>query len=235
MDKLIDNHQPKAQSIMPTSGRELRDEHCDINSEAAIKLYIAHLQNNGRAAVTKMPAKGCTFRDIVIEGQRFKGYISHGGPCIQKIVPVHTSWQGGEVQLGVAEIHYCDEFQHNSFEGVNMAGWWICKYGPEEPRVKIDSLSEEGLHTLAFQFGIPIYPHPKAHPMVTVPVEWPRLPIMSLPDGKTLFFLSPSFRDLCTWAKTHSNQIRSSEVKELYLRGWKDAAVMGEELSEVEK
>lgn len=208
---------------------EQESKFVSFNSEAGIMLYIDYLAQKGSATVTTNPTKGNVFRDVVIEGVRFQGYVGSNGPAIKKIVTQHNFLDGGSVPLGrVTEIHYLNEFQRNSLEGVKKAGWWVCKYGPAEPCIRLDSLTAEGIHTLSFQFGIPIFPNDKAKPKVDVPVEWTFRRIFTLPDGLVLFFMSPSFKDLCTWAQTHAKQIRSSEFREDYLRGWKDTAIKRE-------
>ena len=191
---------------------------------------MAHLFQKGCAAITTNPTKGCTFRDVIIEGIRFQAYVGSNGPAIKKVVPRHNYWDGGSAPLGsVTKIHYIDKFpSHIHYFHDKQIGWWICKYGPNEPLINISSLTEEGLHTLAFQFGIPIFPNVKAKPKVDVPVEWTYYIILRLPDGDVPFFLSPSFNDLCTWAKKHPRQIRSSQFRDDYLRGWKKAAANGE-------
>lgn len=230
MDKLIDNHQPKAQSIMTTSERELRDEHCNFSSEAGIKMYMDYISNKANAPVTTKPTTSSVFRDIEIEGTRFLGYVDRSGPAIRK-VPEHSFRDGGSVSLGyAAEIHYIGSFPDSTNHHfiAREPGWWICKYGPEEPRIKINKLSEIGRHTLAHQFGIPIYPRSDEQSNMGFPVEWKLPKYLHLPNGDILFFFSPSFSDLCAWAQAHPRLARSSQFEELYLRGWKKAVILGE-------
>jgi hypothetical protein len=206
------------------------DKFVDLTSEAGIGTYMNYLAQKSSAMITTNPTRGYTFRDVEIEGVRFQGYVGYSGPCIKRLMPQRHPWGGGSAPLGrVIEIHYIDKFpSHISYCPDKQPGWYICKYGPGEPLINISSLSEAGLHTLAFQFGIPIYPNDKAKPKVTVPVEWTYFRIFRLPNGDIPFFMSPSFNDLCTWAKNHPRQIRSSQFRDDYLRGWKKAAANGE-------
>lgn len=202
----------------------------DFSSEDGIRMYGAYLSSKASTPVIANPSKGKVFRDVDIEGMRFQGYIESNGPAIQNVVPEHHFWEGGSAPLGrVSEIHYCPAFRRNSvFEIEYEAGWWICKYGPDEPLINISSLSEDGRNTLAYQFGIPIYPHSEAQPNCGFPVEWKIPPHSFLPNGDILFFLSPSFKDLCNWSQTYPRLTRSSQFKENYLRGWKKAVIKGE-------
>jgi hypothetical protein len=199
-------------------------------SATDIKNYMAYLSNKAGSAVSANSTKGMIFREIEIEGMRFSGSVGRSGPAINNVVPDHHFWDGGSVPLGrVTEIHYCPAFRRNSVFAIEYeAGWWICKYGPDEPRINITSLSEEGRNTLAYQFGIPIYPHSETQTNCGFPAEWKLPKHLLLPDGDILFFMSPAFKDLCTWVQAHPRHARSSKFKELYLRGWKKAAIKSE-------
>jgi hypothetical protein len=227
MKNLIDNHQPKAQSIMPTSDRELRDEHCDFSSEAGIKMYFAYHSNKANAPVITKPTRGYTFIDVIIENQRFKGYVGYGGPLIVEGLSFGIR---GCVPLGVAEIHFIDSFPDTNILRIyeRKPGWWICNDGPDNACINITALSDEGRYTLAYQFGLPLYPRTNEQPDKDLPygLKLPEYP--SSHHADLLFYLSPSFSELCTWAQTHTRQIRSSEFLELFLPGWKNACIKRE-------
>jgi hypothetical protein len=130
------------------------------------------------------------------------------------------------VSLGHAvEIHFIDSFPVSNIHYciAREPGWWICKYGPEEPRININKLTEAGRYTLAHHFGIPIYPRADEHPNMGFPVEWKLPKYLYLPNGDILFYLSPAFTDLCDWGNAHPRLARSSQFEELYMRGWKKA------------
>lgn len=208
------------------------NEMVDFSSEDGIRMYGgAYLSSKASSKVITNTTKGKVFCDVEIEGMRFQGYIGSAGPAIKNVVTEYHFWEGGSVPLGRAtEIHYIDSFPESPIFYISdrKPGWWICKYGPGEPLINLNSLTAEGLHTLAFQFGIPIFPNDKAKPKVDVPVEWTFRRIFQLPDGLVLFFLSPSFKDLCAWAQSHPRQVCSSRFGDAYLRGWKNAAAKGE-------
>ena len=201
-----------------------------FSSEEGIRKYSAFLASKASGTVITRPTKGKVFRDIEIEGMRFQGYIEYCGPAITNVVPKYNYWKKGCVPLGdVIEIHFCPAFRdHSAFQIEQEAGWWICKYGRGEPLISINSLSEAGRYALAYEFGIPIYPHSENTPNRGFPADWKLPEFVLLPDGDILFYMSPSFIELCNWSQTHPRLVRSSQLAELYLRGWKKAVSMWE-------
>jgi hypothetical protein len=176
---------------------------------------MTDLSSKVSETITSNPTESNVFHDVEIDSMRFNGYVGCNGPCIMNVSS--KSLDGDKfVQLGVAEIHYC-----SSRPDDNGTGWWICKYGPDEPRINIDSLTDEGRHSLAFEFGIPLYPQIR-------PKDAPKYGEHYLPGGQHLFYLSPSFKTLCNWALSHKKQIRSKDIGEAHLRGWKEAVFMGD-------
>lgn len=58
------------------------NEKMDFLSKEGVRIYSAYLASKASAEIISKPARGYTFRDAIIEGQRFKGYVGYGDPII---------------------------------------------------------------------------------------------------------------------------------------------------------
>ena len=157
---------------------------------------MRRLRRGGETTVATLPIKGGGrgnyFFHIEIEGQRFQGAINDQGPYIQH----HGT---SAVSLGVCEIHWT-----KGRYGNETPGWYVCKHGPAEPRISLQELSPAGRRRLAFEFGIPIFPAPAEAMQEAEDAKWF--------SGKWLFYLSPAFRALCTWADNRPRKVKMFEA-----------------------
>ena len=166
------------------------------------------------------------FHDFEIGNMHFQAFVAAKGPCLTS-VPPSDGLMGGIVELGAAQIRFCTK---PTWDGMNAhirgstgEGWQIFHDFPLEPKIDINSLTEEERYTLAFEFGIPVYAQPES--------EVDQDTSAYLPRGERLFFLSPAFPMFCSWARKFPNIINiinSTTVFESYLPGWKDALITGE-------
>lgn len=147
-------------------------------------------------------AQGNYFYHIEIEGQRFQGAINEEGPYIQH----HGT---STVHLGVAGIWQTKKGRSEH----EAPGWFICKYGPSQPRISLKDLSPAGRLALATEFGIPIYETPGTVQNGGV-------------DAEMEFYLSPAFRELCEWAEKRPRKIRSF-APGVYMPDWVERAADG--------
>ena len=198
---------------------ELVRENPLLSRVAEYKDYMDYLSDNGSVTIPTPQTKRIRshiFSDLVIDDMRFQGFVGFSGPGIISI-SAFTPEGGSYVPLGCAEIHFCSPWQSAS-----EPAWWICKYGRDEPRINIDSLTEKGRFSLAYEFGIPIYP-----PSEVGSKEEATFRSQLISKMRFIFYLSPSFKKLFLWAQSHARKVRSRDVRETYLPGWKDAALKG--------
>lgn len=105
--------------------------------------YLVGLRSEGLAPVTRMPTRGRTFHDVVIEGKRFYAATTSYDPYI-------AAGDGtGDCAIGVASISYCPG------RSGSEASWAVCKYGYQH-HFELEGLSDAGRRALAVEFGLPI-------------------------------------------------------------------------------
>jgi hypothetical protein len=135
-----------------------------------------------------------------------------GDIWIIKCHPLISAMERG-VALGAASIRRCPGHDANT-----QGEWWICKYSSQEPRLDLESMTEEGRNALAYEFGLPLIP---SEDLPNPSAIW-----SSFKNGREgeLFYLSPAFVKLVDWAKRHARSARSSSAKANHLRQWLDVA-----------
>jgi hypothetical protein len=188
------------------------------------KSSMAYFLSKRSTAPIENAAKGKIFRDVVIEGMQFKGFVGPSGPSLMNVSPNHPTDEQ-VVRLGAAEIHFCPPQEPTPWQARIDEAWWICKYGTDEPRININSLTEAGRLSLAYEFGIAVLPDPESLANNAPKLRYP------IGNSDRLFYLSPAFESLWKWANSHQSHrrlIRSKEIGDSYLPGWKDAAITGE-------
>ena len=170
------------------------------------------------ARIERFPARGNIFHAIEIDGQYFEGVIGKQSLFISRRTSRLRGLGLGEVQLGVAEIHFTREWIRNDHA---PKSWFICKYGPDEARITLAGMSFAGRHAIAHEFGISIS-------YVAVENKEP------VPDDKIecedvngwLFYLSPAFQSLREVAQLHPRKA-NKWTRDSYLGYWGKAAKTG--------
>lgn len=138
--------------------------------------YFSRLEKNGLAGVQYRPVKGDVFLDLTIEGQRFQGCMTGGGPIVIGGREL-DEW----VQIGPSTIALVNE-RHEQQVAEYMA---ICKYD-DQPRVSLEVLSSAGVNRLAVEFGL----------VLTGPA-WSHL------HEHSVFYESKGFEALVRWVRAH--------------------------------
>ena len=166
--------------------------------------HFADLASAGLAPVQNNPLRGDTFVDISIEGQRFIAAVTKSGPyvgCKGRLT--------GDCALGVASINFCKPFYGAGDRG--QEAWRVCKYHTQG-HIDLPPLTESGLRSLAYHFGLPLVPRDPVTISI-IPTEW-------------AFYVSPAFDALVEWAKSHPRKIKKAEPND-YLWNWPRAALSG--------
>lgn len=193
----------------------------ELSDAQARQLYMQLMKQNGSAKVTPLspPARGDIFHSVEIEGVRFDGLISGGFLYLLRKRSPMDPWfvQDSSVHLGVGQICKTDE-RH---AGAGNLMWYVCKYGPMEPCVFIDGMSNEGRLALAYEFGITS--REDLHQMHD---DMPLL-VRRMAIDERLFYLSPAFQGLVKWCQAHPRKSRTMECHPHYLGDWKSAALAG--------
>lgn len=185
------------------------------------KTYMDCLKKKATAKFKEGRVSRNVFRNIVIDGMRFNGVIGYSEPYLRYVPPPSIFWLDGYVKLGYGtEIRY-----EIPIIGPKKAGWYICYQFSAQ--INIDHLSDEGRHTLAYQFGIPI----KLRSDDFLEVDQTNFDFIgerrSMPDHNILFFMSPSYKSIVDWAKKHTRKMKIVENREYDFKGWVKAAVEG--------
>lgn len=173
-----------------------------LDDMSRARAYMATLAAAGTAAVQGHPASTQAFHELEIEGVCFRGGFCVDGLYLARRTRLVRGQDRGWVQLGVARVLRLDE-----------KGWWVCKYGPREPRIGLSGLSPAGIRALAREFGLPMGAPSSGNDQVfnadseLSGLEW------------ALFYLSPSFESLRQWAKAHPRLLRSRSAGP-YLPDW---------------
>lgn len=179
--------------------------------------YLAGIADG--VSIERISPRGREFHSVEIDGHYFSASASIDGPGVGRLSSRKRGHSLGWVQLGVAEIHFTKErsYFHEAHEA-----WFVCKYGPPEPRVFLGDLSPPVIHAVAHQFGIPIYYGEQAE--ARPPIESDQCWAVS---GYKLFYISPAFQSLCELAKRHPRKVRGWGSGP-YLGAWSEAALAGE-------
>lgn len=192
-----------------------------LSVSQARHLYMRLMKQNGTSRVTPLtpPTRGDIFHSVEIEGARFDGLISGGNLYLLRKRSPTDPWfvLDSSVHLGVGQI--CKTKERHPSEG--NALWYVCKYGPMEPCVYINGLSNEGRRALAYEFGIA-----SREDLRQLHAELPLLGARIAIDER-LFFLSPAFQGLVKWCQAHPRKSRTMECHRHYLGDWKSAALAG--------
>lgn len=158
------------------------------------------------ASVTVHPSRGRIFHDVEIEGVRFQCLVSEDGPVVGRVC-TRDRFHQGQVHLGVSVLYRLAQRSRYDPPGTGAPTWWACKYGPNEPRINLDGLSEAGVLAFSHEFGIALD--------------------RGDDPSHLLFYVSPAFDALCRWAQAHPRMIRRYRPSP-YLRNWPGSAIAGE-------
>lgn len=183
--------------------------------------YMEYLATKARGAtIQRFPVKGDTFHSIEVDGNYFYGAVGIDGPSIVRRSQRVRGYEIGWVQLGVAEINFTsqDYYVQNP---LRPKSWFICKYGPAEPRIDLTGLSPATRYAVAHEFGIKVN-YPFGEPLEPPPQDARYSTCDWFP-----FYLSPAFRGLCDLAKLHPRKARTWGGNS-YLGNWGDMARAGE-------
>ncbi len=182
--------------------------------------YMNYLKTQSQGVVVEhFSSSGDVFHAAEIDGQYFYASIVAGdSPYITRQSTRLRGHDMGGVQLGVCEIHLTQEQFKADFA---PSQWFVCKYGPSEPRIPLDELSQAAIHAVAYEFGIPIS-YWSGGFTDSVPRN---VLFFDCPDG-VLFYLSPAFLSLVEFAKLHPKKA-SKWSGNPYLGNWADAAKNG--------
>lgn len=188
------------------------------------QIYLDYLTRKGTAPVKRFPAKADAFHDVEIEGHCFRGVLTDEGPAVALYSARTRGYQRGWVQLGVAELHYTNATgTRRSWDDL---AWWVCKYGPGEPRIDLSGLTAAGRYAFAREFGLGIWYISSAHEGGAGEGQIPPDAMMLMGLGGGLFYWSPAFESLSAWAKAHPSKVRAYP-RSPYLGDWVTAAVTG--------
>ncbi|ACT52105.1 hypothetical protein [Methylovorus glucosotrophus] len=177
-----------------TSSVSLLDIQNDLDSRFV--RYREYVRTHASVSLVKPHiTTGDIFHEVEIEGIRFAGGVSGNYPYILRRAGITGLM--GDVQLGPCSIHLISETESLRAK----PGYWICKYDKRQPRVYVGDLSEQGLVTLAHEFGI------------LLPQEWvnKNVKISTFPTSmqRHLFYESPSFESLTQWCFAHPKEFES--------------------------
>ena len=200
-----------------------------IGREQTALDYLRFLAKQKRSPIEQHAPVGETFHDVTIEGQRFAAKVisTTGEVLLFKQLSGFKADFSPSVQLGAASVHKATAGGASSkineiIQDLSNPGphgdWWICKYGPHEKRIDLGGLTEQGRNALSFEFGLYLIEPGK-------PSEDTE-PNMRFASGieDLLFYSSPAYQALLTWAKSHTETARLSNDQSLYLQHWLDRA-----------
>lgn len=196
----------------PDSGDVVESQEADPFAKVLreTRRYLDFLDRHGTAKVTRFAATADAFHEADIEGHCFRGIFTGDGPAMALYSSRRGGYQRGFVQLGVAEVHYTSRDGIRT-ESENL-GWYVCKYGANEPRIDASQLSDAGRYALLREFGLEIYFSSRAG---GAPHDADWMPGL----GGWPFYGSPAFGSLRAWARQHPRKVRSFGPS-LYLGDW---------------
>lgn len=210
----------KAQPAQETKKNPVGREQTALN-------YLRFLAKQKRSPVERHSTAGESFHDVTIEGQRFAAKVisTTGEILLFKQLSGFKADFSPSVQLGAASVHKATGGGASSkineiIQDLSNLGphgdWWICKYGPHEKRIDLGGMTAQGRNALSFEFGLYLIEPGK-------PSEYTE-PGMRFASGieDLLFYSSPAYQALLTWAKSHTETARLSNDQSLYLKKWLD-------------
>lgn len=152
---------------------------------------LAKLKATGLVPVEYLPGRrrAQDFLCVRIEGQDFFGCIDMG--------PYFATTEDG-CWFGVSSIN-------------KIAGRWaVCKYN-SQPHAWLDGLSDAGVRTVAFEFGLPF--------------------AFGGDHESSVFFASKAYDALVAWAKAHPRLVKADDGN-VYLGAWNEMAMIDAGLME---
>lgn len=203
-----------------------------VGREQTALNYLRLLAKQKRSPIERHFTDGESFHDVTIEGQRFAAKVvsTTGEVLLFKQLSGFKADFSPSVQLGAASVHKAtagvasskineiNEIIQDLSNPSPHGDWWICKYGPHEKRIDLGGMTAQGRNALSFEFGLYLIEPGK-------PSEDTE-PNMRFASGieDLLFYSSPAYQALLTWAKSHTETARLSNDQSLYLKHWLDRA-----------
>lgn len=104
--------------------------------------------------VSKFDIHRILVRNVILTIGSTAGGLYVAGSSIHNRVAASFDADLGNVAFGdVTEIH---ETEGDGSNEQGHSGWWICKYGPREPRINLTSLSDEQIICVGKELGISV-------------------------------------------------------------------------------